>query len=46
MKATWRGRVVAESERTLDVDGYVYFSRETVRMELLRASPATPDDRV
>jgi uncharacterized protein (DUF427 family) len=46
MKATWRGQVVADSDRTLEVDGYVYFPRETVRMELLRASPQTPDDRV
>ena len=46
MKATWRGQVVADSDRTLEVDGYVYFPRDTVRMELLRASPQTPDDRV
>jgi uncharacterized protein (DUF427 family) len=45
MKAIWRGRVLAESERTLEVDGYRYFPRESVRMELLRASPKTEADR-
>ena len=44
MKAVWRGRVVAESDRTLDVDGYRYFPRDAVRMGLLRASPKTADD--
>jgi uncharacterized protein (DUF427 family) len=46
MKATWRGRVIAESDRTIEVDGYRYFPRESVRMELLRASPKTADDKV
>lgn len=44
MKAVWRGRVVAESDWTLDVDGYRYFPRDAVRMELLRATPKTVDD--
>ena len=34
MKAIWRGQVIAESDRTLEVGGYRYFPRETVRMEL------------
>ncbi len=46
MKAIWRGQVIAESDRTLEVDGYRYFPREAVRMELLRPAPMTPDDRV
>ena len=46
MKATWRGHVLAERDRTVDVDGYVYFPRESVRMELLRPSSLTPADRV
>ena len=46
MKAMWRGQVIAESDRTLEVDGYRYFPRATVQMDLLRASPATADDRV
>jgi uncharacterized protein (DUF427 family) len=45
MKATWRGRVIAESDRTIEVDGYAYFPREAVRMELLQVSPKTPADR-
>jgi uncharacterized protein (DUF427 family) len=45
MKAIWRGRVLAESERTLEVDGYRYFPRETVRMELLRIAPKNGSDR-
>ncbi len=44
MKAIWHGQVIAESERTHEVDGYRYFPRETVRMELLRASPKTRSD--
>jgi uncharacterized protein (DUF427 family) len=44
VKAVWRGRVVAESDRTLDVDGYRYFPRDAVRMDLLRAAPKTADD--
>ncbi|HET6201662.1 MAG TPA: DUF427 domain-containing protein [Planctomycetota bacterium] len=44
MKAIWRGRVIAESDRTLEVDGYRYFPRESVRMDLLRPAPKTPSD--
>lgn len=46
MKAIWRSQVIAESDRTLEVDGYRYFPRDSVRMELLHAAPMTPDDRV
>ncbi|TMA23517.1 MAG: DUF427 domain-containing protein, partial [Deltaproteobacteria bacterium] len=35
--ATWNGKVIAKSDRTLEVDGYVYFPRESVRMEFLKA---------
>jgi uncharacterized protein (DUF427 family) len=45
MRAIWRGHVLAESERTVELDGYRYFPRESVRMELLRASPKTEADR-
>lgn len=44
MKATWRGRVIAESERTLEVAGYRYFPRDTVRMDLLQRAPRTARD--
>ena len=37
MKARWRGRVIAESDRTLEVGGYTYFPRDPVRMDLLQA---------
>ncbi|HXX39393.1 MAG TPA: DUF427 domain-containing protein [bacterium] len=45
MRATWRGQVIAESGRTLEVGGYRYFPREAVRMDLLRPAPKTEDDR-
>ena len=45
MKAIWRGQVIAESDRTLEVGGYRYFPRETVRMDLLRAAPKTESDQ-
>jgi uncharacterized protein (DUF427 family) len=44
MQAIWRGRVIAESDKTLEVGGYRYFPREAVRMHLLRPSPKTPRD--
>jgi uncharacterized protein (DUF427 family) len=44
MKAVWRGQVIAESDRTLEVHGYRYFPRETVRMDLLRLAPKTTSD--
>jgi uncharacterized protein (DUF427 family) len=44
MKATWRGQVIAESGRTLEVQGYRYFPRESVRMDLLRQAPRTARD--
>ncbi len=44
MKALWRGRVIAESDRTIEVGGYRYFPRESVRMEFLTAAPLTPRD--
>ena len=44
MKAIWRGRVIAESENTLDVGGYTYFPRDAVQMSLLHATPKTQSD--
>lgn len=42
--ATWHGKVIAKSEKTLEVGGYRYFPRDKVRMELLKLSPKTPSD--
>lgn len=44
MQAIWRGRVIADSEHTLEVDGYRYFPRDTVRMELLQVTAKTAGD--
>lgn len=44
MKAIWRGETIAESARTLDVGGYIYFPRETVRMDLLSIASKTGSD--
>jgi uncharacterized protein (DUF427 family) len=44
MQAIWRGQVIADSERTLEVGGYRYFPRDAVRMDLLTLSPKTPRD--
>jgi uncharacterized protein (DUF427 family) len=44
MKAISRGQVIAESDRTLEVDGYRYFPRGAVRMDLLRRAPKTQSD--
>jgi uncharacterized protein (DUF427 family) len=44
MKAIWQGQVIATSDRTLEVDGYRYFPREAVRMDLLRLAQKTQDD--
>lgn len=46
MKAMWRDRVIAESDEVIAVDGYRYFPRSSVRMELLHATPKTAEDRM
>lgn len=45
MKAKWRGQVIAESNETMEVGGYVYFPRASVKMELLTAAPKTSSDK-
>ena len=42
--AIWHGKEIARSDDILDVGGYRYFPRETVRMELLRVAPKTASD--
>ena len=45
-KTRWRDQVIAESDRTLEVGGYRYFPRETVRMDLLLVAPKTQSDLI
>ncbi len=40
-KATWNGKVIAESEDTVVVEGNHYFPRESVDGDLLRESRTT-----
>jgi len=44
MKAIWRGKVIAESDRIREAHGYRYFPRDSVRMELLRKARKTKSD--
>jgi len=44
MKATVKGRVVADSDDVVACDGYIYFPRAAVRMEWLQKTPRTADD--
>jgi uncharacterized protein (DUF427 family) len=44
VKARWNGKTLAESDRAIEVRGYHYFPRDSVRMELLRRTPQTPHD--
>ena len=46
MKAIWRGKTIADSDGTLEVGGYRYFPRDTVRIDLLQAAPKTPRSRM
>jgi uncharacterized protein (DUF427 family) len=42
--ATWQGKEIAKSDRTKEVDGYIYFPRDSVRMDLLKVTPKTEND--
>jgi len=44
MKANWNGKLVAESEQTIEIGGYHYFPRAAVRMEMLCRALRTPRD--
>jgi uncharacterized protein (DUF427 family) len=39
--AIWKGTRIAESNKTIVVEGNHYFPPESIHMEFLRASPAT-----
>ena len=45
MKATWQGHVIAESDQTIELDGYQYFPPPSVRMEFLLAAAKTDADQ-
>jgi uncharacterized protein (DUF427 family) len=44
MRAIWREQVIAESELTREVGGYIYFPRESVRMDVLQPATKTASD--
>lgn len=41
MKAIWNGEVIAESDRTVEVEGNNYFPPTSVKEEFLQPSPNT-----
>ena len=45
MRATWQGHVVAESDDTVELDGYRYFPPASVRMEFLQLAAKTEADQ-
>jgi uncharacterized protein (DUF427 family) len=45
MKATLKGRVIAESDDIVEAGGYHYFPPAAVRLEWLEKAPKTDDDR-
>jgi uncharacterized protein (DUF427 family) len=44
VKARWNGKILAESEQTIEVGGYHYFPRAAVRMQMLRHAAKTAHD--
>ena len=46
MRAMWNGQVLADSDRTIEVDGYVYFPRESVQMGRFAVAAKTVGDRM
>jgi len=44
MKATIDGRTVADSTDIVEVGGYAYFPKSSVKMEYLAKTPRTEDD--
>ena len=45
MQASVDGAIVAKSDDTVECQGYQYFPREAVRMDLLQKAPKTDHDR-
>jgi uncharacterized protein (DUF427 family) len=45
MQAIWREQVIADSKTTIEVDGYHYFPRAAVRMDLLTKAPKSASDQ-
>ena len=45
MQASVDGQIVAESQDLVECQGYQYFPRETVRMDLLQKAEKTDNDR-
>ncbi len=45
MRAIWNRTVLADSAETREVDGYIYFPRAAVRMDLLHLAAKTTGDR-
>jgi uncharacterized protein (DUF427 family) len=44
MQAIWQGIVIADSAKTVEKQGYVYFPRDAVRMDLLAKAPKIASD--
>jgi uncharacterized protein (DUF427 family) len=44
MQAIWHGTVIADSDKTIEKQGYVYFPRAAVRMDMLAKAPKIASD--
>ncbi len=44
MRAIWQGTVIADSDKAHEKQGYVYFPRADVRMDLLAKAPKIASD--
>jgi len=43
-RAIWNGKVIAESDRTEEVDGNIYFPESSLKREYFRSSTTTSTD--
>jgi uncharacterized protein (DUF427 family) len=46
MRAIWNGQVLADSDRTIEIDGYVYFPRPSVAMDRFAVATKSVSDRM